>query len=103
MSTDLTGWPESPCLGRHVAELEAKAIGVDVSRRLAIDCRQMQLGRLDEALADITRPRRETAHEEQTVHEERCLDHGEIARERGTGFGWDGHYVALARGRKFTT
>jgi hypothetical protein len=47
MSTDLTAWPESPCLGRHVAELEAKAIGVDVSRRLAIDCRQMQRGRLD--------------------------------------------------------
>ena len=97
MSTDLTAWSESPCLGRHVAELKAKAIGVDVSRRLAIDCQEMQLGRLDEALADIARPRRET------VHEERCLDHGEIARERGTGFGWDGHYVALARGRKFTT
>jgi hypothetical protein len=97
MSTDLTAWSESPCPGRHVAELEAKAIGVDVSRRLAIDCRQMQLGRLDEALADITRPRRETAHEE------RWLEHGGIARERGTGFGWDGHHLALARGRKFTT
>ena len=97
MSTDLTAWSESPCLGRHVAELKAKAIGVDVSRRLAIDGRQMQLGRLDEALADITRPRRETGHEE------RCLEHDELARERGIGFGWDGHYVALARGRKFTT